>query len=404
MSAFTRTARAHGRDDRATSEQVMDPRTRLILFKLIQSGIIGEMHGCVSTGKEANVYHATLPCASRDRKAKGLAVKVYKTSILVFRDRDRYVTGEHRFRHGYCKSNPRKMVKLWAEKEMRNLKRLRAAGVRCPEPLLLRSHVLVMQFLGKDGWPSPRLKDAAIKPGKLQDCYFQCVKLMRTMFQKCKLVHGDLSEYNMLYHRNKIFVIDVSQSVEHGHPRAREFLLQDCRAVSSFFRRKGRNVGIYVMTPLELWGFIVDDGIGDGDRVDSYLVQLMAGAEMVPGENRQMEEGGNVANEVARVDCDRLMPIAPIVRSAELSSNGGGDRHAVRVAAAAPPIMPPRVQLDNDASSQQEGHVRQFTCKLSSKAERKAHKKEVKRLKSDKRKTKVPKHVKKRKQKGGKRK
>ena len=41
------------------------------------------------------------------------AVKVYKTSILVFRDRDRYVSGEFRFRHGYCKANPRKMVKMW---------------------------------------------------------------------------------------------------------------------------------------------------------------------------------------------------------------------------------------------------------------------------------------------------
>ncbi len=49
--------------------------------------------------------------------------QVYKTSILVFKDRDKYVTGEFRFRHGYCRSNPRKMVRTWAEKEMRNLTR-----------------------------------------------------------------------------------------------------------------------------------------------------------------------------------------------------------------------------------------------------------------------------------------
>lgn len=40
-----------------------------------------------------------------------------------FRDRDRYVQGDYRFRYGYCKHNPRKMVKTWAEKEMRNLMR-----------------------------------------------------------------------------------------------------------------------------------------------------------------------------------------------------------------------------------------------------------------------------------------
>jgi serine/threonine-protein kinase RIO1 len=53
----------------------------------------------------------------------GCAIKVFKTSILVFKDRDKYVTGEFRFRRGYCKSNPRKMVRLWAEKEYRNLNR-----------------------------------------------------------------------------------------------------------------------------------------------------------------------------------------------------------------------------------------------------------------------------------------
>jgi serine/threonine-protein kinase RIO1 len=45
------------------------------------------------------------------------------------------------------------MVRLWAEKEMRNLKRLVSAGIRCPDPLEVRENVLVMTFLGdKEGW------------------------------------------------------------------------------------------------------------------------------------------------------------------------------------------------------------------------------------------------------------
>ena len=96
---------------------------------------------------QANVYHAVT------QENEHRAIKIYKTSILTFKDRDRYVTGEYRFRHGYNKSNPRKMVKTWAEKEMRNLKRLHAAGIPCPEPLLLRMHVLLMSFIGgKNGW------------------------------------------------------------------------------------------------------------------------------------------------------------------------------------------------------------------------------------------------------------
>jgi RIO kinase 1 len=43
------------------------------------------------------------------------------------------------------------MVKMWAEKELRNLKRLVAAGIPCPTPLLLKSHVLMMTFIGTDG-------------------------------------------------------------------------------------------------------------------------------------------------------------------------------------------------------------------------------------------------------------
>uniref|UniRef100_A0A8D0T181 Serine/threonine-protein kinase RIO1 n=1 Tax=Sus scrofa TaxID=9823 RepID=A0A8D0T181_PIG len=119
--------------DRATVEQVLDPRTRMILFKMLTRGVIAEIHGCISTGKEANVYHA------RTASGESRAIKIYKTSILVFKDRDKYVSGEFRFRHGYCKGNPRKMVKTWAEKEMRNLIRLPTQQIPGPKPFIIVS-------------------------------------------------------------------------------------------------------------------------------------------------------------------------------------------------------------------------------------------------------------------------
>ncbi len=54
-----------------------------VLFKMLNRGVFAEINGVVSTGKEANVYHATAPSGAH------LAVKVYKTSILVFKDRER---------------------------------------------------------------------------------------------------------------------------------------------------------------------------------------------------------------------------------------------------------------------------------------------------------------------------
>lgn len=170
-------ARVTEKADRATVEQALDPRTRLVLFKMLNQGVFSEINGCVSTGKEANVYHASTAGGHQ------LAVKVYKTSILVFKDRDRYVSGDWRFRNGYCRHNPRKMVRTWAEKEMRNLARLREAGIFAPEPRLLRAHVLVMDFIGVAGYPAPRLKDADLPASQLRDLYTVLVQDMRTMFQ-----------------------------------------------------------------------------------------------------------------------------------------------------------------------------------------------------------------------------
>lgn len=205
------------KSDRATVEQVLDPRTRMILFKLLNRGFIYAINGCISTGKEANVYHAIGPSStpeslnentpSTPSAQRHLALKIYKTSILTFKDRDRYVTGEYRFRHGYSKSNPRKMVQLWAEKEYRNLKRLNAASIPSPIPVELKLHVLIMTFIGDPltCYPAPRLKDILNHVQLTEqsdifwiDLYEQAVMILRTMYHECHLIHADFSEYNIL--------------------------------------------------------------------------------------------------------------------------------------------------------------------------------------------------------------
>ena len=228
--------------DRATLQQVLDPRTLLILSKMIRRELISEVNGCISTGKEANVYYAVRPPLEPGQPPRSVAIKIYKTSILVFKDRDRYVSGEFRFRHGYARHNPRKMVRLWAEKEMRNLKRLVNAGLRAPAPVELRDHVLVMEFLGDDdGWSSPRLKDAEalIAPEDWTRLYRELVATMRLMYHRCRLVHADLSEYNILLHDNHLWLIDVSQSVEHDHLHAFDFLREDIAHIDAYFSKHG---------------------------------------------------------------------------------------------------------------------------------------------------------------------
>ncbi|KAF5211857.1 protein kinase rio1 [Clavispora lusitaniae] len=230
------------RSNRATVEQVLDPRTMRFLAKIINKGIISRINGCISTGKEANVYHGDHedPAIS----TREYAVKIYKTSILVFKDRERYVDGEFRFRNTKNQSNPRKMVKVWAEKEFRNLKRLYMNGIPCPEPVELRSHVLVMEYLTKgNAQPSPKLRDHPFKDiNEIVHYYQQMLFYMRRMYQTCRLVHADLSEYNSIVHKDKLYIIDVSQSVEPEHPMALDFLRMDIKNVNDFFSRKNINV------------------------------------------------------------------------------------------------------------------------------------------------------------------
>lgn len=277
-----------GRDDRATSEQCLDPRTRLILFRMLSMGVFELIDGCLSTGKEANVYYAKAgnvrfhdcfkkksdykQVGNEEHDVKEYAVKIYKTSILVFKDRDKYVSGEYRWRKGYCKSNPRKMVKVWAEKEMRNYRRLYAASIPCPKPILLKSHVLVMEFLGSNGWPSPRIKDAQLSGKRMREAYVQTITLMRHMFQRCRLVHGDLSEYNLLWHNQKVYVIDVSQSVENDHPSALDFLRKDVSNVNAFFQKSGN---LNVMTTRDLFNFVTSTSIGTSEEEESDAMDFL---------------------------------------------------------------------------------------------------------------------------------
>ncbi|XP_076069965.1 RIO kinase 1 [Oratosquilla oratoria] len=212
---------------------------------------------------EANVYHA-VNADGQDR-----AVKIYKTSILHFKDRDRYVSGDFKFRHGYSKHNPRKMVRTWAEKETSNLFKLYQAGLPCPEPVLLRSHVLVMGFLGQDSVPAPRLKDADFSESKARELYYDIVVNMWIMYKECRIIHADLNEFNLLYHNGRAYIIDVSQSVTPDHPHSLEFLRKDCTNITEYFRKKG----VPTMTVRELFNFLVDPNVTHQNR-EKYLEKM----------------------------------------------------------------------------------------------------------------------------------
>ncbi|GLC41017.1 hypothetical protein PLESTM_001146700 [Pleodorina starrii] len=399
-----RTARIASKDksDRATVEQAIDPRTRMVLFKMLNRGLFSEINGCVSTGKEANVYHAT------GAEGRDMAIKIYKTSILVFKDRDRYVSGDFRFRNGYCRSNPRKMVKMWAEKEMRNLMRLRSAGINCPAPLQLRLHVLVMEFIGEDGVAAPRLRDAGLPLQRLRTAYTEMLLVLRNLFQKCRLVHADLSEYNILYHKGELYIIDVSQSVDLDHPKALDFLREDCKHVNDYFRR----AGVATLSVRETFDFVVDPAIND-DNVDQALERLRELAASRPIDVAPEEEVAEAVFHQAFIP-RRLEEVVNFERDHERLQRGGKDTEGIYYttitgmkqdgsgARAQPAVLQASAAAEGSREEEEEAGRSGVGKTDAERAARKAHKKAIKEANREKRKNKVPKHVKKAKTKGSK--
>lgn len=411
------------KSDRATSEQVLDPRTRMILLQMINRDVVSEVNGCLSTGKEANVYHALSTRQEEDAAPLHRAIKIYKTSILVFKDRDKYVSGEYRFKQGYSKSNNRAMVKVWAEKEMRNLKRIYASGIPCPEPIYLRLHVLVMGFLGdRRGIPAPRLKDAVLEgaemEGRWRDLYLQLLGYMRIMYQTCRLVHADLSEYNILYHQDKLWIIDVSQSVEHDHPRSLEFLRMDIKNVSDFFGRKG----VDTLSERATFGFVTaNEGSVDRDGMITALEQMYSAR---PEHEVEDDAQSEVDNEVFRNQFipQTLEQVYDVERDAEQVGKGGKDELVYRDLLAdkidtrtsvprgeadASAAQENSDEGDEDDDSQESGSGNSdndgtdpFAKKpprgkrFEDKETKKEHKKQVKEINKKKREKKMPKYVK----------
>ncbi|KAK6818901.1 hypothetical protein PG989_011041 [Apiospora arundinis] len=409
-------SREKDKADRATSEQVLDQRTRMILLQMINRGFVSEVHGAISTGKEANVYGA-VAYPDLDGPPIQRAIKVYKTAILSFKDRERYITGEHRFKSGAEKGNSRKMVKLWAEKEFRNLRRIHSAGIKCPEPIQLKLHVLVMELLGdRKGYAYPRLRDAAISGDDSEEVwrslYIQLLGIMRRMYQVCRLVHADLSEYNILYNNRQLYIIDVSQSVEHDHPRSLEFLRMDIKNTGDFFRREG----VEILSDRAVFDFITAaDGAVEEPALSEAVEKLYEtrpAAESHEGALAEQE----VDNEVFRNQYipQTLEQVYDIEKDARKIDAGEGDKLVYRNLLADQAVVPKQdedaQEEDDESGSEDEsgdgaalesGDESAFAKgrprgkRFIDSDEKKAHKQAIKEEKREKRKEKMPKQLKK---------
>lgn len=225
-----RMKRTKDMDEFKVVEGVIDPPTLKCLYKLLNRGIIRALHGAISTGKEANVYRGV------DGDGKPVAVKIYRISTAETDYMLEYIVGDPRFKHVGRRS--RVLIPQWAMKEFKNLKRYHEAGIKVPKPIDIERNVLVMEFIGdyEESLPAPLLKNAHIdSPVEVFD---DIMTMIETGYREASLVHADLSEYNILWHGEPVF-IDVSQGVLKTHPAANKYLYRDIQNIINYFSKLG---------------------------------------------------------------------------------------------------------------------------------------------------------------------
>jgi len=207
-------------------------------------GVVDEVIRPLMSGKEAEVFLV--------RKQDHLRVaKIYKDAARrSFKHRAEYTEGRKvrntRQARAMAKSSRygrEQTEAAWRTAEVDAIYKLQAAGVRVPEPFDYVEGVLVMELIrGQDGGPAPRLVDVDLHPNEALDMFH--VLLREVVKMLCAgVVHGDLSDFNVLLGPEGPVIIDFPQAVDPAHNNnARKLLVRDVKNLTSFFGRHTRKL------------------------------------------------------------------------------------------------------------------------------------------------------------------
>ena len=209
------------------------------LQPLIAEGLVDEVVGQLMSGKEATVY--IVRCAGEIRCAK-----VYKDAMQrSFRKSASYQEGrkvknsrQARAMEKGSRYGRQMQEEAWQSAEVDALYRLAAAGVRVPQPSLCHEGVLLMELVtDAEGNPAPRLND--IELSEAQALKFHAELLNQVVRMLCAgIIHGDLSEYNILVGANGPVIIDLPQAVDAaGNSNAGAMLERDVANLAAYFSR-----------------------------------------------------------------------------------------------------------------------------------------------------------------------
>jgi RIO kinase 1 len=209
------------------------------LQPLVTEGLVDEVLRQLMSGKEATVY--IVRCGEEIRCAK-----VYKDAKQrSFRKSTSYQEGrktknsrQARAMEKGSRYGRQMQEEAWQSAEVDALYRLAAAGVRVPQPYICHEGVLLMDLItDADGHPAPRLNDIELSPEQALE--FHAGLLNQVVRMLCAgIIHGDLSEYNILVGAAGPVIIDLPQAVDAaGNSSAGIMLERDVANLASYFSR-----------------------------------------------------------------------------------------------------------------------------------------------------------------------
>jgi RIO kinase 1 len=206
---------------------------------LIDEGLVDEVMRQLMSGKEAEVY--VVRCGEDTRCAK-----VYKeASKRSFRQNVQYTEGRKvknsrraRAMEKGSRYGRQEQEQAWQNAEVDALHRLAAAGVRVPRPYNFLEGVLLMELVtGDDGNAAPRLNDLVLSEAQAR-AYHHALMTQVVRMLCAGIVHGDLSEYNVLVGSDGPVIIDLPQAVDAaGNNGAGVMLERDVDNLTAYFSR-----------------------------------------------------------------------------------------------------------------------------------------------------------------------
>lgn len=223
-------------DQRKVMEEVFDRATLMAIEELVARQDLGDLNGVVRAGKEARVYWGV------DRSGGPVAVKIYLVSSSDFRKRMGYIAGDRRF--GRLPSGSRDIIYLWVRKEFKNLQLADFAQVRVPQPVAFHKNVLIMEYIGDPPDPAPTFAETEVD----EDDYDWTFETIARLRGRAKLVHADLSEFNVFKNGTERILFDMGSAVLTSHPQADEYLRRDVGNMVRFFKKRG-----IVKNDVEYW-------------------------------------------------------------------------------------------------------------------------------------------------------